>query len=297
MLKLIKWFKRKLFNLFYLIWYKISFKLKISIYSFEETLTQLVDKEKSLVRISDGDIRLFAKKSISYQVFDDQLVYEIKEIILNYKVNDKYLLAINPSFEGRFSKQTRFFWYQYFFQNRVSFFRYFNNGFSYYDASVVWPSAIFEDYYSLEKIYQKFRSIWTEKNIVVIEGEFTRNGVGNDLFQNASSVRRIIGPSKNGYEKINEIVLFIQSIPQVDLILISFGPAAKPLSMNLININYRVIDFGHFDSYYEMFLNKSDKLLFNTHKHTAGLTDSSDYTELIELKDDSYFNQIIKRFV
>ena len=42
--------------------------------------------------------------------------------------------------------------------------------------------------------------------VLLVEGEKSRLGVGNDLFENTGSVKRILCPSENAYEKYDEIL-------------------------------------------------------------------------------------------
>lgn len=266
--------------------------------SIDETISEIIDKEKSLIRIGDGDMYLFSKRNIAYQSANEDLLIDLKSIILDFKSINIYSIAINPAFKGNFSKSSSEYWYKHFYQNRKYYFDYFRqSGQTYSKASIFWPTEVINNLEELDEKYKILKSIWKNKHIVVIEGEYTRNGVGNDLFKEVASIRRVLGPSKDAYGKINEIFEFCQTLHNVELYLISLGPSAKPLAMKLININKRVIDLGHFDSFYEKFLNKSEKLIPSSIKHTAGLTDSSDYSELVELNDPKYLNQILKKII
>lgn len=44
----------------------------------------------------------------------------------------------------------------------------------------------------------------------------SRSGVGNDLFDDANSVERIICPSKNAYSKIDEIESLIEGHAKIN---------------------------------------------------------------------------------
>ena len=43
---------------------------------------------------------------------------------------------------------------------------------------------------------KKLKKLWDKKDIIIIEGEHTRFGIGNNLLDNAKSFKRIICPSK-----------------------------------------------------------------------------------------------------
>ena len=46
------------------------------------------------------------------------------------------------------------------------------------------------------QILEKLKKIWDKKEILIIEGEFSRLGVGNDLFENAAGLSRLVCPAQ-----------------------------------------------------------------------------------------------------
>ena len=53
-----------------------------------------------------------------------------------------------------------------------------------------------EDQYDIVK---QWKQVFFRRNVYTIEGEFSRLGVGNDLFSTASSIHRILAPAKNAF--------------------------------------------------------------------------------------------------
>ncbi len=47
--------------------------------------------------------------------------------------------------------------------------------------------------------------IFTDKNILLVEGKYSHSGVGNDMFDKAASVKRILGLNKNAFAKYDDI--------------------------------------------------------------------------------------------
>ena len=43
------------------------------------------------------------------------------------------------------------------------------------------------------------KQIWNERDIVIVEGCKTRSGIGNDLYDNANSIQRVLGPALSGF--------------------------------------------------------------------------------------------------
>ena len=72
--------------------------------------------------------------------------------------------------------------------------------------------------------FEKLRRIWNQRDVLIVEGKYSRSGVGNNLFDNANSIKRILCPAKNSYEKIDQIEQAIRNNAQNRLILLMLGP-------------------------------------------------------------------------
>lgn len=53
---------------------------------------------------------------------------------------------------------------------------------------------------------ENIKRIWLNRDILLIEGEYSRLGVNNDLFSGVRSLQRILCPAKDAYEKYNDIL-------------------------------------------------------------------------------------------
>ena len=58
----------------------------------------------------------------------------------------------------------------------------------------------------------------------MVEGETSKNGIGNDLFDNVKSIKRIIYPAKNSFRVYDKILKAVLTFDKNNLILISLGP-------------------------------------------------------------------------
>lgn len=95
------------------------------------------------------------------------------------------------------------------------------------------------------------RSIWNDRDVVIIEGAQSRLGVGNDLFDGARSIRRILCPPRNAFERYDEILAQALKLEKGVLFLIALGPTATVLSYQLFKAGYQAVDAGHVDIEYE----------------------------------------------
>ena len=104
---------------------------------------------------------------------------------------------------------------------------------------------------------KKLKMVWEHKEIVIIEGEQSRLGIGNDLFKNTISIQRVLCPILNAFNRYQEIINTIKNkVNKNKLILIALGPTATVLSYDLYKLGYQVIDIGHADIEYEWYLRK-----------------------------------------
>jgi len=108
----------------------------------------------------------------------------------------------------------------------------------------------------VETILGYWKSIFYHRNIYIVEGEFSRLGVGNDLFSTASSVHRILAPAKNAFSSYQKILSFVkENVPlqRSSLILLALGPTATIMVPFLVDAGYQALDIGHIDVEYEWY--------------------------------------------
>lgn len=77
---------------------------------------------------------------------------------------------------------------------------------------------------------------------------------GNDLFNECKSVKRILVPAKDAFDKYHEIyeaTIQITQLYEIDLIILAIGPTATCLAFDLYNAGKRALDLGNLDIEYE----------------------------------------------
>lgn len=102
---------------------------------------------------------------------------------------------------------------------------------------------------------KNLKRIWDKKDVVIVEGRFSRLGVGNDLFDNTNSIRRVLCPAQNAFSSYSDILNCITSSikDQYPLFLLALGHTATVLAYDLANMGFQAIDIGHIDIEYEWF--------------------------------------------
>jgi len=149
----------------------------------------------------------------------------------------------------------------------------------------------FKDKSRVGSYVDRIKQIWYKRNIVFVEGENSRLGVGNDLFDNAKSIRRILAPSKNAFDKYDEIVDNIRkNVKKDDLIILALGPTASVLAFELSS-EFQCLDLGHIDIEYEWFRMGVTTKVPVKNKH-VNECNSDGTCEVAEL-DKKYLKEII----
>ena len=148
----------------------------------------------------------------------------------------------------------------------------------------------------IPKYIKKLRKVWEKKDIVIIEGEKSRLGMGNNLFGNTISIQRIICPIKNAFNKYKEIInTILNKVNKDKLILIALGPTATVLAYDLNKFGYQVIDIGHVDIEYEWFLRKARGKICINNKYVNECGERNHIYS--KINDTNYYKQIIARIL
>ncbi len=266
-------------------------KFDVSVMSIEETLNKIIDSEISIIRFGDGEFSIMGGgNACLFQSYSHDLRDKLVETVNDVK-NDKVLICLPETMVSLkpFKKSTQKFWTITFAENYHTYKDNSNSDYRYGNAFVSRPYMIYKDKSQCEKYFELLKKAFANKEVVIIEGEYSRSGVGNDLFSGAKSVERIICPAENAWSKYDEILNAALKLRKDKLILTSIGPTSKPLAMQLIRNGYRVLDMGHIDSEYEWFLSNATKKEKINGKHTAEVDDN----DIQECLDSSYINSII----
>ena len=262
----------------------------IQVKGIDETLDYIIEHKPSLVRFGDGEINMLAGDSIPYQDYDEELVSIMRDII-GQESREELVVCLPDAFTDRF-KFTSWaipFWKDH-MDHYMDFYRELCSDSWYGSTFVSRPYIDFEDKSQAKAQFEKLKSIWKNRDLLIVEGVTSRSGVGNDLFDEANSIKRIICPSHSAFSRVHEIEQEIEKHAAGRLILCMLGPTAKVLAYHLSRKGYQVLDIGHIDSEYEwMKMGAKTKVKFS-HKHTAEYNFDQDI-EFIE--DEMYNSQIV----
>lgn len=258
-----------------------------------QSLQHIKAYQASVARFGDGEIDIIAGNSIPYQEYNQDLAHQLREII-GSESTEGFLVCLPDVFENmeRYNSSMRAFWqghlahYHELYQDicRAPW---------YGSTFISRPYIDLENKEPAKEYFEQLKLLWADKDILIVEGETSRSGVGNDLFSGAKSISRIICPSRNAYSQYDVIADAIRQHGKDKLVLLMLGPTAKVLSYNLSKEGYWAIDLGHIDSEYEWFLMGATHKVKLDHKHTA----EHNYDQNITFLEDNQYGQQILCYI
>ena len=263
---------------------------QIDVRSIAWSIDYIKQHQASVVRFGDGEIDLIMGRSIPYQSYDKDLALELLEI-LETPSSPKLMVCMPDVFEHleRYNSNAQHFWENH-FEQFADFYKEHCHSSWYGSTFLSRPYIDWVDKSQAQANIEKLRSLWQDKDLLIVEGETSRSGVGNDLFDNSKSIKRIIGPSKNAYQDLDWIYDKVMEHSANRLVLVMLGPTAKVLVKRLADSGIQAIDLGHIDSEYEWYQMKATHKVKLAHKHTAEFN----YDEDISFDEDTnYLSQIV----
>ena len=284
----------------YLLYFALSFYTKAAkmkppkVLTIDETIKEVRKNNCSVSRFGDGEMELMNKKSITFQEYSPELGNRLREILRSNL--EGHLVCLPAIFESldEYKTRNRNFWKRHLSRNLISWLSKTQTNKIYYNTAMTRPYYSFDNYDKSKEWFSGLKQIWNGRDIVFIEGIKSRLGVGNNLFDNATSVKRILCPSKNAFAKYSEILAEANKIDKSKLILIALGPTATLLAYDLHRSGYQAIDVGHVDIEYEWFLMKAKYKVNIAHKHT---NEAKGNNAPDSISDEKYNSEIIFKII
>lgn len=249
---------------FYSQYYKTRDKRKgykpYKILNAEQTIKRVIENRISISRYGDADFRLLTETGdVGYQEPNHLLAVELRRVLLSS--SDQHLVCI-PIFLNNFSyyRIAIRFWCLNFLNNNWKLLKpYLRHDYTYGNANA---SRFYFDTprrnKKTEKIINLFKKLWEDKDILILEGEYSRLGVGNNLFDNCRSIQRIICPAKNAFSLYDTIFNEVLEHGKDKLILMALGSTATVMAYDLSQKGYWAVDVGHIDMEYVWYLMKAE---------------------------------------
>lgn len=222
----------------------------------EETIRKVIEEKASLARFGDGEFSLMGNvERHKFQRNDSRLA---ERLIQTVQSQDPRLLVAIADNYGNLEK----------YHDSCA------NGIRWYmtaktrmlHESILDPDRIYSDAY-LTRFYviykdnmtdapakrlASLRRMWDNRQVITVEGELTRLGAGNDLFDNTASMKRIIAPATSSFDRYDELLASALKHGEKDtLFLLAIGPSSGVLAYDLMINGFQALDIGHLDLEYE----------------------------------------------
>lgn len=260
--------------------------------SIDETIQCVVEGRCSVSRFGDGEMLLtHPDKEIGFQKGNPALAERLKEVLTSHE--EGHLVCISDVFYdlSRYNRKARRFWRTHFFLYGPWWDRLLVPGRLYYNTFMTRPYMDFASKDACGGWFHHMKAIWNDRDIVFIEGEKSRLGVGNDLFDNARSIRRILCPPRDAFDRRDDILNEARKLEKDVLFLIALGPTATVLAYDLFQSGYQAIDIGHVDVEYEWWRMGAKRKVKLERKYVNEAADGKQVADA----GDEYRNQIIAK--
>ena len=264
-MKLTEKVSRVLKNCLSTLWYK-----KVKVLNSEQTLDLIIKNRLSIARYGDGEMDLMIGKNINFQKHSKELENRLK----NIKTNEKLLVCIPNVFskqaldKNQIAEKEYIFWKKNKWLNEYKWKKYFSDNKLLGDAFVSRFYIRYKDKSKVAEYIDKLKRLWQDRDVVFVEGENSRLGYGNDLFDNAKSIKRILCPTVEAFEKYEDIMSAIKKHSKTDdLLILALGPTATVMAFDLSEMGYQALDLGHVDIEYEWFKMGAREKCPIPHKH------------------------------
>lgn len=264
--------------------------------SNNDTIDKIIEDKSSVSRFGDGELHLLMQtKDLKFQRRSNELSTRLMEILIS---NEENLLICIPKIFSNSdlkvrTKQSRHFWKDHLANYRLVWYKHLNPEKVYYSSTFTRNYIAMKEKSKLENYFENLKKIWDKRDLLIIEGEFSRFGVGNNLLNNAKSICRILAPNENAFEKYEQILNEAIKYSKDKLILIALGPTATILAYDLHKIGYQAIDIGHLDVEFEWYLQKTTIRTKIENKYV--IEANNRIIDFDDFRDEKYEKQIVSK--
>lgn len=264
-----------------------------TVIGMSETIAAIKERRASIARYGDGEFDLIFGRTEGYQKNNAKLSNRLKVILKQNDLSDRFLVALPDCFGNldHFIPSAQLHWKLRLDKERIKWVRLLNTKAPYYQAQITRFYFDWADKSRCARWFDGLKQIWQDENVFLVEGEHSRLGVGNDLFDNAKSVRRLLCPSENAFDHYDQIISAIKTqAAKDDLIFLALGPTATVLAYDLFLDGFWAVDAGHIDLEYEwMRLGVTEKVAISG----KYVNEVSGGNQVADVTDEVYDSQII----
>lgn len=268
----------------------------LEVMSGVDTLNYVLEHQCSIARYGDGEIDyMFQNRNIGFQNSSEELANKLMQVLKDAPDN---LLICMPSVLNSVDELREAFAHYWvvwgskgYKEKAVALVKELApKDYVFGDTQVTRPYMDYKSADNAEQLFPLLKKLWENRDILIVEGSKTRLGVGNDLFDGAKSIKRILAPAVSAFESYDKIYQCIMDHYHGELILLALGPTATVLASDFAHQNMQALDIGHVDIEYEWFLKKATQKEPVEGKY---VNEAENGNIVGECKDEKYLSQII----
>lgn len=266
----------------------------IDILSSMDSIDFIIRNKCSVSRYGDGEFFVMMGGGNSFQNPDAELGARLKQVLTATDAPNHCIgIPIHLKDTSNLVPESIEFWGYFTMRHAEHLLPYMSATRTYLDTQLSRFYIAYKDKSHCQEQLQSLKRIWNDKDIVIIEGCKSRTGVGNDLYDNARSIQRILGPATDAFRKYSQMLEAITNHVSKDkLILLSYGMTATVLAYDLAKLGYWAIDIGHLDIEYEWYRMGAKDSCPIKGKFTNEAKERGGH-EVANCEDKEYFEQII----
>lgn len=273
-------------------------RYRLRIMSPDRTISYIAKNHCCIARYGDGEFDLItASRDLNFQQRDSILSRKLEQVLSTKREN--LLLCIPRCFNTikGCNAHSAAFWIEWgrqddHHQKIVNLIRkYAGKNHLFGDSQITRPYIDWKDSKRADRTFPKLRSLWDNKNVLIVEGEQTRLGVGNDLFSNANSIKRILAPAVGAFQCYDRIKQAVLKHYHGELILMALGPTATVLAADFADMQIQALDIGNIDIEYEWYIRRAKDRIAILGKFTNEVKDGRVFSDC---SDPIYLSQIVE---
>lgn len=266
--------------------------------SAEETMRRVIDERLSISRFGDGEFDMAMGRAMGFERANPEMQKRIREVLA--RPIERWLCCIPDIFASldAYVDKERNFWRKYVMNYRREIFPLLDDSYraatprAFGDAQVSRPYLRYSDKSCGVRVFALWKELFRGRDLLIVEGRFTRMGIGNDLFSEARSVRRIWCPPIGAFSRYDEILAAVRTAAKPgDLILLALGATATIMAYDLAKLDYQAIDAGHLDIEYIHMLRGLDRITPISGRYVNECGDAG--KEMLVQADEESANNVI----
>lgn len=220
--------------------------------------------------------------SLRFQKANPKLKQRMTDILKDKDISEYNLklavpIALKEYDETSLVPDAYTFWENYLRERRYKITKFLEKDHVYIDTLITRFYMDFSDKDNgrIQRKVDQLKKLWDGEDLLIVEGEGSRLGINNNLFDNSLSIQRILCPNKDAFDYYDEILRAALLYGQNKVIILALGPTATVLAYDLAKSGLRALDLGHIDIEYQWFLMKAKEKVAVQGKVITEVSDNS----------------------